>query len=454
MLKLILYRIAWFIPTVLIVLGLTFFLIKLSPGDPVDFYLDSDSAGIQSRDHYFDQYNQTAHFLGLDAPNFYFGFTPYRTGNSLYTLPYAYQNLAITYLAENYSWQETNRFIHQLKDLLGSKSLSLEQSEKLEEYILTSRPQKVLEEISLLSKEYPSVFHNSFGFQDVMTKQFSNSTAYLPKWHWYGKRNQFHAWFVGALTLDFGSSRHDGLQVNTKLWSAIRWTLCINMTSILLAYVLAIPFGVYSGWYPNSLFDRSSNLIFTVLYAVPIFWMATILVVFFTTEEYGRWTDIFPSAGIWLSNEGDTFMEILMKNFGQFLIPIFTLTSALLAYITRHIRGSIANEKKAAYIFHARAKGLGEQKIIWSHAFKNASFPLITMLASLLPASIAGSLVVEIICNIPGIGRLLYDSIFNQDWPVLMGVVGITAWLTLIGLLLSDIVYRVVDPRLQLKDEV
>lgn len=450
MLKLIFYRIAWFIPTILIVLGLTFFLVKLSPGDPVDYYLDTETSGIQSREQYFDQYNQTARFLGLDQPNFYFDLSPYQTDASFYELPYAYQKLAKTCLQENYSWPQTNAFLNLLIDFRANRATPLEDRLILEGHIHEQQPFKIIQQLStLIDTETPKSESGTFSLESFIIRHNSVESLYIPKWHWHGKANQFHAWITGALTFDFGSSRQDGQLVNSKLLAAIRWTLCINLTSLLLAYLLAIPVGVYSGWYTNSFFDRMSNFIFTVFYAVPIFWMATIFVVFFTTTEYGGWTNIFPAAGIWFSNAGDSFSEILRKNIGQFLIPVFTLSTALLAYITRQIRGSMAEEKKAAYIFQARAKGLSEQKIIWSHAFKNASFPLITMLASILPSSIAGSLVLEIICNVPGIGRLLYDSIFNQDWPVLMGVVGITAWLTMIGLLISDIVYRVVDPRLQ-----
>ncbi|NND31696.1 MAG: ABC transporter permease, partial [Saprospiraceae bacterium] len=183
------------------------------------------------------------------------------------------------------------------------------------------------------------------------------------------------------------------------------------------------------------------------LYSIPGFWLATVLVVFFTTPEYGAWTDIFPSVGIWDATSTDTQWQIIAKNADLLILPIVVLSTGFMAYLTRIVRNAVIEEKHKTYVVHARNKGLSEKSILWRHVFRNASFPLITLLGSILPAALAGSVVIEVICNVPGTGRLLFDSIMNQDWPVVIGVVLISSVLTIIGLLISDILYQWADPR-------
>jgi peptide/nickel transport system permease protein len=139
----------------------------------------------------------------------------------------------------------------------------------------------------------------------------------------------------------------------------------------------------------------------------------------------------------------------LAQNAGQFVIPILCLTLSITAYVSRQVESSVNEENPKRYILQTKAKGLGDHSIIWKHLFRNSSFPLITLISGILPASISGSLVLEVICNIPGMGRLLVDAIFGQDWSVVILVVFISSFLTIIGLLLSDILYRIADPRLQ-----
>jgi peptide/nickel transport system permease protein len=270
----------------------------------------------------------------------------------------------------------------------------------------------------------------------------------IPDFIWHGLNNQFHHWIVNSFSLKFGLSVVDGQPASRKIWLALRWTLIINILSIAIGYLLAILTGVYAGWWGGA-FDRMMSLILYFIYSIPVFWLTTILVVFFTTTEYGSWTNIFPAAGIIRAEASDPFLKVISRNAGQLIIPVLVLGTSLMAYIARIVRNSVAEERYKSYVTHARTKGLTEHYILWKHVFRNASFPLITLLASVLPASLAGSLVVEVICNLPGSGRLLYDAVIDHDWPVVNGVIMISALLTILGLLISDILYRVADPRIK-----
>ncbi len=436
MVRLVISRLLWFIPTIIAILALTFCLVKLVPGDPIESYLDGEVPVGPSALEMYDLYNDAAAELNMHLPSFYFSLTPFRYHRSFYELPYLEQQLVNAMLKEGYGWSQCELALESLHEMMEQKGQDQDLQLEIRNAIKSA-------DVDVLVERFPSLASWE------VSEKVAKGSLYVPKFKWHGMQNQFQLWFQDLFNLQLGISKFDGQPVVTKLLDAIRWTITINFTSILIAYLLAIPIGVYSGWYVGSYFDKAVNLFLTILYAIPVFWMASLLVVFFSTPEFGSWTNIFPPVGIWRSRMGDTFGQLIQQNAGQFMIPILTLSSAMLAYITRQIRGSIATERNASYVFHARAKGLSESRIIWNHAFRNASFPLITMLASVLPASIGGSLVVEIICNIPGMGRLLFDSIFQQDWPVVIGVVTITAIFTVLGLFMADLLYSAADPRLK-----
>lgn len=133
------------------------------------------------------------------------------------------------------------------------------------------------------------------------------------------------------------------------------------------------------------------------------------------------------------------------------ILPIICITYPAVAFIARQARGSMLEVLQQEYIKTARAKGLPESKVIWKHAFRNALFPLITLVASVLPAAIAGSVTIEMIYNIPGLGWTMLQSINEQDWPIVFAIMMLGAVLTITGILLSDILYALADPRIKFR---
>jgi peptide/nickel transport system permease protein len=182
-----------------------------------------------------------------------------------------------------------------------------------------------------------------------------------------------------------------------------------------------------------------------VLYSLPNFWIATMLVVFFTTPEYGM--DWFPSLGLGDLPPDAPFWQRFVEAGTHLVLPVFCLAYGALAFISRQVRGGMLNVIRQDYIRTAWAKGLNAQPVIWKHAFSNALFPIITMFASIFPAVFAGSVVIEVIFNIPGMGKLTVDAIFQRDWPVVYTVLMLAAVLTMTGILVADILYAIADPR-------
>jgi peptide/nickel transport system permease protein len=218
---------------------------------------------------------------------------------------------------------------------------------------------------------------------------------------------------------------------------------------ISLVFILAIPLGVFSAVKKDSLVDKVITTGLFFLYSLPSFWIGTMLLVFFTNPEYGmNW---FEGAGLGSLSATAPFWDRFWETIGHLILPVFCLTYGSLAFVSRQVRGSVLNVLNLDYIRTARAKGLAGRHVIWKHAFRNSLFPLITMFARILPAAIAGSVLVEVIFNIPGMGREVFTAITAKDWPVLYTILMLVAILTMLGNLLADILYAYADPRVKFK---
>lgn len=262
----------------------------------------------------------------------------------------------------------------------------------------------------------------------------------------------------GFLRGDFGISYKDKKSVATKIGDALYWTLIMNFFAILISYLISIPLGVKSAMWKlrgRKLIDNINTTILFVLYSLPSFWIGTILLVFFTTAEYGEWLDLFPTSGAQdfkLKEDPNAtqwvkFLDILH----HLTLPIFCITYGALAYLSRQMRSSMLGVVRQDYIRTAWAKGLSEGKVVWKHAFRNSLFPIITLFSAVFPRALSGSIAIEMIYAIPGMGWTVLTSITSRDWPLVFTVVMFAAILTMIGNLIADILYAWVDPRVSFK---
>lgn len=262
----------------------------------------------------------------------------------------------------------------------------------------------------------------------------------------------------GFLRGDFGFSYIDRKEVSVKLKDALYWTLIMNFFAILISYLISIPLGVKSALWKlkgKKVIDNINTAILFVLYSLPSFWIGTILLVFFTTAEYSEMLDWFPTSGaqdLDLAEDPDATLWMKFIDIAHHLaLPIFCITYGSFAYLSRQMRGSMLGVIRQDYIRTARAKGLSENKVIWKHAFRNSLFPIITLFSSVFPRALSGSIAIELIYAIPGMGRLALMSITSRDWPVVFTIVMFAAILTMIGNLIADILYAIVDPRISFK---
>ena len=259
-------------------------------------------------------------------------------------------------------------------------------------------------------------------------------------------------WLGKFVTLDFGTSRVDSRPVVERIGDALPVTLALNLISLVIVYIISIPMGIISSVKKDSFFDRGGSLILFILYSLPTFWIGLLLLMFFSSGEY---FDLFPLGGIisdWAEDWG--FIDRALNMLWHLVLPVVALTYGSFAFLSRYTRANMLEVINQQYIATARAKGLSEKKVIFVHAFRNSLVPLVTLMATMLPGLLGGSVIVESIFSVPGMGLLAFQSILSRDIPVIMAIAAISALLTLAGILLADIMYALVDPRIRLEGKV
>jgi len=256
---------------------------------------------------------------------------------------------------------------------------------------------------------------------------------------------QYIEWLGRFVRLDFGRSFVDGRDVIKKIAERIPITLTINILSIMLILLTAIPIGVLSATKQYSLFDKLSTVFVFVGFSTPTFWLALLLMLLFGVNM-----GILPISGIQsidVSEMGP--VDRLIDWIKHLILPVGISAFGGIAGLSRYSRSSMLEVIRQDYIRTARAKGLKESDVIFRHALRNALMPIVTILGLSIPGLIGGGVIFETIFAIPGMGQLFYSSAMARDYPTIMGILVIGAVLTLFGNLLADISYAFVDPRIR-----
>jgi peptide/nickel transport system permease protein len=257
---------------------------------------------------------------------------------------------------------------------------------------------------------------------------------------------QYWRWLKRVLTLDFGESLRDHRPIAEKLKERIPVSLKLSGISLLLAYLIAIPIGIYSATHQDTTGDRIATVTLFTLYSLPNFWVATMGIVYFGGGDF--W-DVFPVFGLKsVGAENWTAWQRIVDQAWHLILPITCMTYYTFAALSRYMRASMLEVIRQDFIRTARAKGLSERLVVYRHALRNSLIPIVTLMADLLPALIGGSIVIETIFSIPGMGQLGFEAVLNRDYPLIMAVFTLSAMLTLVGILLADLLYTMVDPRI------
>ena len=257
---------------------------------------------------------------------------------------------------------------------------------------------------------------------------------------------QYWSWVSKLAVGDFGRSFTDNKLVIDKIAERLPITLGLNLCAVVLMYLISIPLGVHAAVKRGKTFDNVTSAIVFMLWSLPSFFLATVLIMYFSSQR--NW-DLFPSVGLHATNHRDMSYLQWLSDWGLHLVlPMIVLTYGGFASLSRYARTSLLETIQQDYVRTARAKGLSERVVIYKHALRNSLIAIVTLVGTLLPAMIGGSVIVEYIFSIRGMGMLAFEAILQRDYPVVMAITTFSALLTLMGVLVSDVLYTVVDPRI------
>jgi len=258
---------------------------------------------------------------------------------------------------------------------------------------------------------------------------------------------QYATWLGKFMTLDFGEAFADGRKVKDKILERLPITLTINLLSLGLVLLIAIPIGIMSATRQYSLLDRFSTMFVFIGFSTPSFWLALLLIYLFGVQ----W-GVLPISGIHsLDISGLTFWGRLSDEANHLILPVFVSAFGGLAGFSRYVRNNMLEVMRQDYIRTARAKGLSDRVVIYKHALRNALMPVITILGLALPGLIGGSAIMEQVFGIPGMGQLMFQAVLSRDYNLAMGILVPAAFLTMLGNFLADIGYAFTDPRVRLQ---
>jgi ABC-type dipeptide/oligopeptide/nickel transport system permease component len=256
---------------------------------------------------------------------------------------------------------------------------------------------------------------------------------------------------VGLKWPDLGNSYTVDRPVTALIGERLPTTLLMQSIALPLAYTIAIFTGIWAARHRGKWQDVASGTLFLGLWSIPVIWTSVMMIGFFANRYYFHW---FPTgelhdsqAGGWSFFPGGGSRGYLLDTLWHLALPVLCLTYANFAYISKLTRSALLETLGADFVRTARAKGLAERVVLFRHAFRNSLIPLITVLAQLLSALVVGSVVVERVFSIDGMGKLVVDAIFNKDSELFLSTAAMTILLVMLGNLIADVSYVIADPR-------
>ncbi len=258
---------------------------------------------------------------------------------------------------------------------------------------------------------------------------------------------QYGYWLRNLFTLEFGESFKDNQSVWYKIAERLPVTIQLNLISTILIYLGAIPLGIYSATHSYSFGDHLTTFLSFALFALPSFWIGTLAIVFLCGGDYFY---IFPPGGLTSVDTSPhwSFGKRLLDYAWHLCLPVIMLSYSGFAGLSRFMRSSMLENMRQDFVQTARAKGLVERIVIYKHVLRNSLIPIVTIMTSIIPGLISGSIIIETIFSIPGLGQLGYEAVLARDYPIIMAVFTMSSLLTLLSILLSDLLLTVVDPRI------
>ncbi|MCS6916151.1 MAG: ABC transporter permease [Chitinophagales bacterium] len=486
MLSYVLRRLLWFIPTLLIISLLGFYASVLAPGDPLQRLIGEEpdeypTAGLRLlRDQERRQWIQR---MGLDLPVFYLELVPLAFPDTLHRIYDRNERRAARYwLLQSGSGDRVYRYrqaLHQAllqaemppaePDTSGAAGQKMELRTGLRR-LLTSHSKTetdiLLNQLYGQSRSDTAIGQRVQAVRDAYAALLNSSEhwkAYVPVVRFH-MPNQYHRWLFGdghwlsgsgatetrgVLRGDFGISYASHRPVSELLSGRIGWSVLFALLSTLLAYLISVPVGVHAAVRHGKRFDHLSSLILFVLNSMPSFWVGSLLILLLANPAV---LALFPASGIMPAGgypPDAGLLKRMLISLPYVVLPLIAYTYGSLAFLSRMTRQAMLEALHQDYVRTARAKGLPERLVIWRHAFRNSLLPLITVFSHVFPAAIGGSVVLETVFSIPGMGLEAVRAVTTQDFPVVVAVFTLAGLFSVTGFLVADLLYAVADPRIK-----
>lgn len=249
---------------------------------------------------------------------------------------------------------------------------------------------------------------------------------------------QYWNWLSGVLSGNLGFSYTLNQSVASLLSQRLAKTAFLAGISVLIALLIAVPLGFYQAVRRNRVDDYAVTTVTFVLYSTPAFWLALILIDVFAVQVH-----LFPAE----APQGN-FSSVLSDP-SALVLPVATIALVSIAAFSRYVRSSVLDELAQDYVRMIRSQGASRMRILFGHVLRNSLSPVVTLLGLSLPFILSGTLITEQVFNYPGVGLLFYNAATQQDYPVLLGVVLVVGAATVVGSLLADVTYALLDPRVR-----
>ncbi len=436
-------RLLFFIPTLVLISLISFFLMKMAPGDPVLSYMELDGEEVVldiNNSVFKNSYKRYHKTLNLDKPQFYFSLKPSNYPRSFpQIIDNRYDKLYKALLSQHSDNNDAINYIHHLQniEIYFKENHNPDINHRFKEFLSISSLEKIPTELDKLS-QYSDSEHIAPVKSSLQKLILNKKRIVLPSFTWNGIHNQYHYWLESFFGMRPLRSYSDGNPVISKINRSIKWTIAMVIPALLISFLLSIFIGVYQATHPTSSWTKWINGLNYFIFSIPTFWLATLLLIIF-----GRMSNLW-GVGSLIKNDDSILMHISI-----IILPIIVIILHNMAYISRQMYHSMIKQSKEDYINTAKAKGVTNNTLTWKHQFSNALLPMITMMTAAIPASLSGSVVLELIYNIPGMGRLMYQSILQMDWPVVFGVLVFLSVISLFFMLIGDILYVLINPKIR-----
>lgn len=476
MIKYTVKRLLFFIPSVFFISVLSFVLIRSIPGDTVDFLIRSqtDERSLGDSPKLFTQkYREKASELGADLPAFYVELgTCAEPRHLAYEWNPVRKSVVRSLISETGNSSAAEAWYNSVETLDNSlqtfgrlhpdKQAVIDAKRVADRLLYADEASEVTESLDELRTilATDTVYHAYTSQWTAFPEQAWQTLQQTPtRWKNYVPVPRFHArcayglWLFGngkenrgVIRGDFGVSLLDKKPVSASLGERIGLTVLLSLISVVLAFLVSVPLGVFTALYKGSVWEKAISTLVFVFYALPSFWVASLSIIWLAGGDGLDW---FAPYGTGTVTNDMSAWDIVILKWKHFALPIFAWTYSGIAFITKQTQTSVADTLDKPYTQSAIARGLPFRQILWKHVLPNSLRPLITLAAGILPGLIGGSVVLETIFSLPGLGEWAYRAFLFRDFPVIMAVVFWGSLLTLTGYLVSDLLLAATDPKIR-----